>query len=332
MARATRGDVAKAAGVSVSTVSHVMNGRAEELGFSRETAERVREAARAVGYVPSAAARSFRYQSSKIIALFLPDPRDSLRLPVFSELLTGCIDAARERGRFILPVPIGAGALESVERTLREVELAGAVCRASSAVEPAAELLERAEIPVAWISTGGALPPGPGCAALGIDESPGVVEMVNSIDTRSVRHPVVILGPGEPSQRVSTFIELFPGAEVMIADGWFARDAHSVARTALERGADLIFAGNDYLAIGVLRILAERGSDAGSDVQVFGFGDVQAGPAEPIGLSSVHWPLAELGAGAIGAIVDGGMRDPVMLRTHACPRRTTRPRIGEPTR
>lgn len=54
MGRATRADVARLAGVSLATVSHVMNGHAERLGFAPATAERVRAAAAEVGYVPRA--------------------------------------------------------------------------------------------------------------------------------------------------------------------------------------------------------------------------------------------------------------------------------------
>ena len=51
-------DVAKAAGVSVSTASFVLNGRAEDMRISSRTAERVLEAVRELGYVPNVSARS----------------------------------------------------------------------------------------------------------------------------------------------------------------------------------------------------------------------------------------------------------------------------------
>lgn len=332
MARATRADVARAAGVSVATVSHVMNGRAEELGFAPSTAERVRRAARAVGYVPRAAARSFRYQSSKVIALFFPDLPASLRLPVFNEVLTGCIEAARRRGHFVLPVPICADPLEVVEETLREVELAGAVCRADPSMEPAGDLLGRTEIPVAWIRTGAEAVPGPGCASLGVDEARGVHEMLDQIDTDDVARPVIVLGPARHSDRVRAFLDRFPRAEVLTAPGWLAADAHDCARTALERGADLVFTGNDHLAVGVVEVLREHDLVPGRHVQVFGFGDVEGGPAALLGLSSVRWPVGELGARAAAAVLDsrGESAQSLLttLPTCAVPRSTTRSRPG----
>ena len=325
--------MAKAAGVSVATVSHVMNGRAEELGFSPRTAERVRQAARAVGYVPKAAARAFRYQSSKVVALFFPDLPVSLRLPVFNEVLTGCIDAARTRGHFVLPVPISARPYEVVEETLREVELAGAVCRADPSMEPAAELLSRSEVPTAWIRTGGEAVPGPGCASLGIDEARGVREMLDRIDADSVTRPVMLLGPGRWSDRVGPFLERFPQARVLTAQGWLAEDARQCAHAAVEQGADLVFTGNDRLGVGVLEVLQEHGLEVPRDVQVFSFGDVESGPAALLGLSSVKWPVDELGALATAAVIEG--RDSqrpgslvTTLPTCASLRSTTRPGRG----
>ncbi|QPL04707.1 LacI family DNA-binding transcriptional regulator [Actinomyces respiraculi] len=301
--------------MSVATVSHVMNGRAEELGFSPDTAQRVRRAAKAVGYIPRAAARAFRYQSSKVIALFFPDLPVSLRLPVFNEVLTGCIDAARARGHFILPVPISANPYEVVEETLREVELAGAVCRADPSMEPAGELLSRSEVPTAWINTGGEAVPGPGCASLGIDEARGVRDMLDRIDTDSVARPVVLLGPGRRSDRVRPFLERFPQAQILTAQGWLSDDARLSANAAVEQGADLFFTGNDQLGVGVLEVLHERGRNVPGDVQVFSFGDVESGPAALLGLSSVKWPVNELGALAAAAVIEGGSAPSPLVTT-----------------
>ncbi|SPT52594.1 Catabolite control protein [Actinomyces bovis] len=318
----------------MATVSHVMNGRAEELGFSPRTAERVRQAARTVGYVPRAAARTFRYQSSKVVALFFPDLPVSLRLPVFNEVLTGCIDAARARGHFVLPVPISAHPCEIVEETLREVELAGAVCRADPSMEPAAELLGRSEVPTAWIRTGGEAVPGPGCASLGIDEARGVREMLEQIDIDSVRRPVILLGPGQWSDRVKPFLERFPQAQVLTAPGWLAQDARQCMHAVVEQRADLVFTGNDQLGACALEILQERGLEVPRDVQVFSFGDVESGPAALLGLSSVKWPVGQLGALATAAVIEGcssPRSDSLLttLPTGASLRKTTRPRQSQ---
>lgn len=72
MTRVTSRDVAKAAGVSQTTVSFVLNGRADQ-GISRETRDNVLAQAHALGYVPSAAARSLRMGTSGVVLCILPD-------------------------------------------------------------------------------------------------------------------------------------------------------------------------------------------------------------------------------------------------------------------
>lgn len=333
MARATRADVARAAGVSVATVSHVMNGRDKELGFLPATAQRVREAAAAVGYVPRASARSFRYQSSKVIALFFPDLPASLRLPVFNEVLTGAIGVARAQGHFILPVPVGEDPRATVEETLREIELAGAVCRSAPGMEKAGTLLHQAEVPVAWISTGRQALPAPGCATLGINEASGVRQMLEAIDTSQVRNPAVLIGPGEAGDRLPAFLERFSQAQVLTAPGWLSEDAREAAAALVSDGVDLVFAGNDQLALACCEAVAAHDLALADDVQVFGFGDIDSGPAQLMGISSIHWPVGELGRRAVHALITGTSSDAatdaepqeIALETVAHPRSSTRP-------
>ena len=68
---ATSADVARLAGVSRSTVSHILNGQVER--FSQETAQRVREAAATLGYVPSAAGRALVTGRSDFVVLVVPN-------------------------------------------------------------------------------------------------------------------------------------------------------------------------------------------------------------------------------------------------------------------
>ena len=71
---ATIKDVAKAAGVSVTTVSIIINGKAEERKISEATRDRVLETMRELGYQPNLSARRLRNQDSKkpVIAFFWP--------------------------------------------------------------------------------------------------------------------------------------------------------------------------------------------------------------------------------------------------------------------
>src|SRR5688500_1866873 len=106
----TIGVVATEAGVSASTVSHVLNGRADTARISRSTSERVRAAAQRLGYTPNHAARSLRRQRTGIITVLAW----RLSSPFFADIATGVRNVAQQHG-FQVGV-IDAGALD------REVE------------------------------------------------------------------------------------------------------------------------------------------------------------------------------------------------------------------
>ncbi|HEU4324913.1 MAG TPA: LacI family DNA-binding transcriptional regulator [Roseiflexaceae bacterium] len=91
---ATMQDVAKRAGVSLSTVSYALNGTRP---ISEETRQRIFAAMEELGYQPHALARGLASKRSRIIALLFPTPERGLGITEL-EFVTGAIDAATERG------------------------------------------------------------------------------------------------------------------------------------------------------------------------------------------------------------------------------------------
>ncbi len=89
--------VARQAGVSITTVSRVFNRPAR---VSSATRERVIAAARRLGFVPNASARTLRTQKSRILGVVLP----TLLNPVFAECLDGIAEAAATAGYSIVPL------------------------------------------------------------------------------------------------------------------------------------------------------------------------------------------------------------------------------------
>ncbi|KAF2413903.1 LacI family transcriptional regulator [Microbacterium sp. B35-04] len=109
MARARISDVAAAAGVSVTTVSLVMND--VESRISDETRQRVREAARTVGYAPSSVARGLRTQQTRTVGLISDQIATT---PFAGRMLAGAQDAARENGHLVYLLDTGGD--ETIER------------------------------------------------------------------------------------------------------------------------------------------------------------------------------------------------------------------------
>lgn len=87
-------DIAKTAGVSISTVSRVLNGKAEQFRISKKSQQKVRETARRLNYVPNQFAANLKSGKSNTIALIIP----SLSNPFFAEIASEINAEIRNRG------------------------------------------------------------------------------------------------------------------------------------------------------------------------------------------------------------------------------------------
>lgn len=310
MPRATRKDVAKLAGVSVATVSHILNGRGAELGFSSDTAMRVKNAAKQVGYIAHPSARNFRYQKSQVIALFTTEVPTSLKLPIFNELLTTIIDHMLPAGYFVLPVPITEDPYTTIESTLREVYLAGAIVRDDLALRKVAPLLELNDIPSVWINTGLSDPLSPDLTTVVIDEKPGVSDVLAAVRTDRAHNQLIVHGPGKPSGRNDEFFHHFPSATEIELPGWLYRDGYAAGKAVLDLNPNLIFVTNDHIAHGLLQYFREHRIDITPDFQLFGFGDAEQNSTSPNQLTTVTWPLpqaASIAANLLLSHIHGGV-------------------------
>src|SRR5687768_7578768 len=88
--RTTIRDVARHAGVSVTTVSYVLNGKA---GISEETCRRVRAAAESLHYMPNALIRSLQRKRSNVIGIYLWPLKADASAYIYTDLLRGVTDA-----------------------------------------------------------------------------------------------------------------------------------------------------------------------------------------------------------------------------------------------
>jgi LacI family transcriptional regulator len=87
-------DIAKSAGVSISTVSRVLNGKAEQFRISKKSQQKIRETARRLNYVPNQFAASLKSGKSNTIALIIP----SLSNPFFAGIASEINAEVRNRG------------------------------------------------------------------------------------------------------------------------------------------------------------------------------------------------------------------------------------------
>lgn len=126
---ATLVDVARAADVSIATVSRVLNG--SSLPIRADTQERVRAAARRLRYRPNAAARGLKTAATGALGMLVP----SLRNPVYSEIIRGAFECAWDRG-FVVVLVEDSGtpaAQQAYERLVQERRIDGLLIASSRA-------------------------------------------------------------------------------------------------------------------------------------------------------------------------------------------------------
>lgn len=319
---ATLHDVARAAGVSIKTVSNVINGYPH---IRPETREKVQTAIELLHYRPNRAARSLRSGRTDMIGLIVPD----LRNPYFAELADDVMRAARTHGFSVLIEQFDLDR-ESELAALRNAHLRGldGILHSVLTLEQGdAALLER--VPVPMVLLGERL----------FDSSRDHVTMRNTEGAHAAtthlldlgRRRILALGShpseesGSPGLRLQGYSNAladagmtFDDSLVVPVDLWHRADGADAMRAVLDAGVEFdgVVAFNDSLALGALRVLLERGVRVPDEVAVIGFDDLDETryslPALSTiapGRSEIARTAVELLAARIGGADEGPPRE-----------------------
>jgi DNA-binding LacI/PurR family transcriptional regulator len=297
-------DVAKAAGVSVPTVSRVLNGTKN---VAPDLVARVNAAVKELGYRPNSAARSLRLSQSNLISIIAEATTSSYG---YANTLRGIETAAQQAG---MSISITILSSDEDEAVARAVDLAlsqpigGAIVLEFRAAGMKVARALPESLPV--VAAGGASrPPGGPVAAL-IDEAAGgrqVTEYLLRQGHRTVHH---IEGPtgGKVSGRTEGWRAALQdaGAEVppVMNSEWDAVSGYRWGeRIAGRDDVTAVFCGNDEIALGVMRALADRGIDVPGDVSIAGFDGQPLVSLWRPSLTTVEQDFEDLGARAFNLL------------------------------
>ncbi len=283
--RATIKDVAKAAGVTYPTVSRVLSGKPY---VAANTRERVLNAVNELGYRPSAAARSMVTQRTNLIAMLVPHLTD----PNFGVLFAGAEREARESGYSVLVTDFDSAT--DTGGILAEHRVDGVLI-----LEPqnfyrqdrVTELLT--ELPVVELDDAP------------IDHKNGGRLVAQHL--QSLGHQQVVFVGGPPSAphatgRYAGLLELYPQAKWFSGD-WTVESGASLLEAAMTSQPTAIFAANDYVALGLMHALQNRGLHIPNDISVVGFDDIPLAKYFAPALSTVQQPLEQQGARAAALLI-----------------------------
>ena len=299
--RATIRDVAQAAGVSVATVSRALNGAENVLP---DTRQRIQDAARALRFTPSVAARSLITRRTDTIGALLPD----LHGEYFSELIRGIDQAARARGLHLL-VSSSHGDADEAAAALRAMHgrVDGLLLMSPHADAHFLHDNLPAQLPAVLLNTAAGIA---GHARFVVDNLGGAQAMTRHLAAGGRRRVAFIGGPAgneEACQRLAGYrAALRPGQRELLFDGDFSEDAGREAGrriAALRQRPRAVFAANDMMAIGCIAALQEAGLNVPDDVAVGGFDDIPIARYLTPKLSTIRVPIAALGGAALDALV-----------------------------
>ena len=296
-------DVARRAGVSISTVSRVLNDTSPVAVDKRRL---VIEAVDALGYAPNPAARSLLSKQTGGLGALLPFVNGEF----FSELLSGMDEEAQAHGRFLVVSTSHRRSAEfrNAARAL-DKRVNGLVVMAPEIDAAGAASILRTDVPVVFLNTqaGDDIP----ADVLNFDNYAGAHALTEHLLKAGHRRIAYVLGPAsawDAQERARGYRQAMAeaGAEAVEFDGGYTREAgYAAARAVLAATPrpTAVVASNDYCALGIVSALHEAGVAVPEEVSVCGFDGLPSTRYAVPPLTTVHVPIREIGIQAIRRLV-----------------------------
>ncbi|GAA1361085.1 LacI family DNA-binding transcriptional regulator [Streptomyces beijiangensis] len=312
--RPTLEAVAARAGVSRATASRVVNGGA---GVRERLVERVRLAVDELGYVPNHAARTLVTRRNGAVAVIIAEPE--IRIfsdPFFSLQLRGISrELTANDSQLVLLMVEGSGDYDRIARYLAGGHVDGALAFSLHTQDQLPAVTHKVGIPTVF----GGRPVRTGAGAelavpyVDCDNRGGARDAVRHLAGLGRQRIAHIAGPQDQTSgidRLDGYRDvLADGDPTLIAQGAFTADSGARAMAELlDRHPDLdaVFAGNDLMAKGALRVLQERGRRIPEDVAVVGFDDMASvvETTTPL-LTTVRQDIEEMGRLMVRLLISG---------------------------
>jgi LacI family transcriptional regulator len=318
--RATIRDIADLAGVSIATVSRVLNDRPD---VAPETRESVLQVVREHGFSTNRGARGLSSGRTGMVGLTLPLVADAY----FGPMLSGAAEALYERDMRIVLAP-------TLHEHDREVSLLERLMRGTTdgailmlPEESVAELqmLQRQGFPFVVVDP--REPPPEGIACVAAMHAAGAKEATEHLLSLGHRRIGAIAGaPGwyATEERLIGFRAALAGAgilldpELVVHSDWRIPSGVAAAEQllSLREPPTAIFGFNDNVAIGALHAARNRGLTVPDDLSVVGFDDTEPAVIVTPRLTSVRQPLAEMGrmgVSLLSRLIEGQRVDAMRL-------------------
>jgi LacI family transcriptional regulator len=292
----TIADVATLAGVSPTTVSHVLSGKRIVGASTRQT---VLDAIQTLGYRPNHVARNLRTRQSHMVAVVVPD----ITNPFYSVLTRGLADAvdAAGYGSYVCNTD---GSHDREKKFLEDVFDRGVDGIVLASGDTASQVeFGPADYGTPIVCIGGSLNH-PRCDVVMADDEVGSRAAADHLISRGFQRIAMIQGPAHSGDaRAHGFRAALAHhgrkviSKLMVRGDWTRQGGYRAMRQlmALQNRPDAVFCANDLMAIGAIDVARELGLSVPGDVAVVGFDDVDAATIVSPELTTVRNPAYEAG-------------------------------------
>ncbi|WP_208663128.1 ribose operon transcriptional repressor RbsR [Kosakonia sp. MUSA4] len=300
-------DVARAAGVSTSTVSHVIN---KDRFVSDAVREKVETAIKTLNYAPSALARSLKINQTRTIGMLITASTN----PFYSELVRGVERSCFERGYSLVLCNTEGDEqrMNSNLETLMQKRVDGLLLLCTETHQPSQEIMQRyPSIPTVMMDWA----PFNGDSDLIQDNSLLGGDMATQyLINKGFTRIACITGPLD---KTPARLRLEGYREAMMRAGLTIREGDEIesdfefgggfdamqALLAMSERPQAVFIGNDAMAVGAYQALYQAGLKIPQDMAIVGYDDIELARYMTPPLTTIHQPKDELGELAIDVLI-----------------------------
>ena len=305
--RVTLADVAKKAGVNISTVSRSLN-RETESQVSKSTVKKIRKIAEEMQYTPNTVARGLRTRKSMTIGVIIPD----LTNPIFPPIVRGIDSVLFSRGYSALVVNTDNNAEieDALFDSLMERQVDGLIIATGHTERSMIAKYHNRGVKAVMVNREASGVPYPsviGEDAAGISAA---LEYLSNLGHKKILH---ISGPtvlstssvrstafSESTKRLKLEPKIIKATALSVAAGEIAMNKFL---DASPKSVTAVLAGNDLLALGVFHALRKHGLRAPQDISVIGFNNMAFSEDFSPSLTTINAPHFEMGAESARLII-----------------------------
>mgnify|MGYP000851326409 FL=1 len=289
-------DVAKAAGVSISTVSRVLNERQD---VDPATRARVEATVKRLNYIRNQSASNLKQQGKACVGVILPGRRNAFLTDLAEEVM----EAGRGSGfTFIMDIiDEKANQLLAARKLYMEYKLQGAIILGAN-LEGREDEVRRLELPQVYATIDAGFLGSPHISSVSIDNRGAGYQAVSTLIALGHRR-IALLGyfaSGQDSTgaRLHGAVEAMRDAGIPYDEGLYAEvdftmasaHQHVTRMLAMGKRFTALFAASDMMAIGAIRALHEQGLKVPADVSVIGFDGTELASFLTPALATVRQP------------------------------------------